>query len=349
MPAVPEPGNRLQALYQGIMLRWQSQGYIRARSVEDAQAMLPTYLAEHPGVGEQGTLTVIGGKGRVEELRQGPLPSPGELLLLLAMVAVGALSVVLFLTALLTVFLPTGGSARAGIALLTALLCSFGVWLLLRRLPEGHMHVWLPVVVTSLIPFLALAAGHLDIHTYMWQFGITPGDISIPSYNLALSSAYSVIPILCAAVIVLGLFGFGHHFHLGGRGHFRYLSWLLAATAVALYILVTMQFLIEKSSTAGARDVIRYQTQGGPPAEHAGIRPTPVCVEHTLSSGKRFGPPLPTNRPVLHFNGVNKTDVLWDRENGVTKVPSFAVTLTPVPGLDRSCPVALPPEESVEG
>lgn len=334
VPIASEPHNRVQALYQGIVLRWQSPGYVRARSLEAAKAMLPAYLAENPGVGDQGKLTVTGRKGRTHEPRQGPLPSRGELLLLATFSAVTVLSLAL----VLTVFLPTGGSTPAGIGLLATLLGSFGVWLLLRRLPEGHVHVWLPIIVTSLIPILALAAGHLDIHIYMWQFGITPGDISIPSYNLALASVRSFFPIFCAAVIVLGIFGFGHHFHLGGRGHFRYLNWLLATIVVGLYIIITTQFVIERSSTSGARDIARYQAQGGPPAERAGIRPTPVCVDPTVTSGNRFGPTLSAHRPVLHFNGVDKTDVLWDRENGVTKVPSFSVTLTPVPDLDSPCP-----------
>lgn len=63
----------------------------------------------------------------------------------------------------------------------------------------------------------------------------------------------SVFPILGAAIVMLGIFGFGHHFHLGTR------------------------------------------------------------------------PPSP--------------DVLWDTENGVTKVPSFSAALTPVPDLNSSCPV----------
>lgn len=335
VPIVPEPRNHLQALYQGGVRQWRSPGYVRARSLEEAKATLPAYLAENPGVSDQDKFTVLDGKGRAHEPRQGPFPSRGELLLLATFGSVSVLSSILALT----VFLPTGGSTPTGIGLLTTLLGSFGVWLLLRRLPEGHLLVWLPILVTSLIPLLALTAGYLDIHTYMWQFGITPGDISIPSYNLALASVSSFLPILCAAVIVLGIFGFGYHFHLGGRGHSRYLNWLLATIIVGLYIITATQVVIERSSTAGAGDVARYRTQGGSPTERAGIRPTPVCVESTLSSGKRFGPALPTDRPVLHFNGVNRTDVMWDRENGVTKAPSFSVTLTPVSDLDSPCPV----------
>lgn len=344
VPVAPEPRTRLEALYQRAALRWRSPGYVQARSLKDAKTALPDYLAEHPGVGNQGELTVIGKKGNPEEPRQARLHGLGELLILIAAGTVAALSLALFLTALL----PTGGSARTGIALITALLCSLGVWLLFRRLPEGYLHVWLPVIATSLIPLLALAAGYLDIHTYMWQFGITPGDISIPGYNIALASMSSVFPILGATIAVLGIFGFGHHFHLGGRGHLRYLNWLLAASVVVLYVATTAQVLIERSSTAGARDVARYQAQGGTPSDHAGIKPTPVCVEPASTAEDRFGPALPANRPVLHFSGVNKTDVLWDTENGVTKVPNFSVTLTPVPDLDSSCPVTYSTDEPAE-
>lgn len=63
-----------------------------------------------------------------------------------------------------------------------------------------------------------------------------------------------------------------------------------------------------------------------------------VCVEPGPDPVKRIEAPLTTDRPVLYFDGANNVDLLWDQEQGLTKVPRFTVSLTPVPGLDSDCP-----------
>lgn len=341
---VPDTDHRVEKLYQRVMLRALSQGTIRARSLTEAEARLPGYIANHPGVGELDELTVIGRLGRVDASRQSPLPSRGELLLIATMI----ITVVLVLTLMLTALLPEGGTPGEGIFLLTTALCLFGVWLLLRLLRESQMNSWFLGVATSSIPILVAGMGYLDIYTYMWQFDIAPGDIDIPVYHQALASMNSIAPIAGASIIAAGIFGFLQHFHLGGYGHLRFLNWLFASLIMFTYVGTTTHFLIERTSTMGALDAIRYQTVGGPISDHAGITPTPVCIEDAAEPKARFGPELPTERPVLHFQGMNGTDLLWNGGEGITKVPGFSVTLTPVNDLDRSCPAPSPTEESTD-
>lgn len=332
VPDVTSPSGVFRCLHK-LRLRSRSQGTIRARSLSHAKEELSDFRAENPGVGREFDVTVTGPRGPVAEPVRSPLPATWEALLFLFMVAAVCTTVGLFLT----VLLPEGGSPLTGTAVLATAFCFFGVWLLLRRLPEGPVNTWLPVVVTTLIPVLSVAAAHMNVYTYLFQFEIAPGDADISGYNLVLAGADSILPILSSAVIALGFFGFAYHFHLGGRGHQMFLNWLLAALIVFLYAGLSTQIITETSANTGAEHVAHYR-DGGAPVEQFGIVPTPVCVDERSEIEDRFGPAPPTDRPILHFGFANDTDFLWDPEDGLTKVPSFSVPLTPVAGLDSTCP-----------
>jgi len=332
VPDVAAPHGVLRSRLHELVLHACSQGTIRARSLARAKEELPGFLEENPGVGRDVDVTVRGPEGPVAEPARGPLPSVRDVLVLsLAGIVVCTVVALVF-----TVVLPGGSVQLAGTVIL-ATACFVGVCLLLRQLREGTVNTWLPVVITGLFPVLLIPAAHLNVYAYLSEFGISPGDAEISGYHLFLSGREAAVIIFLTAVFALSLFGFLFHFHFGGFGSKGVVIWSLAVGSVALYTFLPVRFILDSSTSTGAEHVAHYQ-DGGAPVSQFGIVPTPVCVEQSSEIDDRFGPAPPTDRPVLHFGFANDIDFLWDPEEELTKVPSFSVPLTPVTGLDSTCP-----------
>jgi hypothetical protein len=152
------------------------------------------------------------------------------------------------------------------------------------------------------------------------------------------------LPALTVLLVSLGAFGLLRYFHIGTPGA-PFLPRLMTVLAICLYglatvfvLLTTMKGPLEQGSQVGAAHVAHYRSEGGEPRGHVGVTPSVVCVEPGDGAVNRIGPPLTTDRPVLYFDGANDVDLLWDRDRGLTKVPRFSVSLTPVPDLDAACP-----------
>src|SRR5690606_34273777 len=119
--------------------------------------------------------------------------------------------------------------------------------------------------------------------------------------------------LICAA-----LFASLRYFHLTGDRKSRISEWLAIPFALTVSGISAVAVLVDEASEAGQAHVAAYQEEGGAPREYAGLLPSVVCVEPGKDPVKRFGPPLTTARPVLHFTGANSVDLLWDREKGLT-------------------------------
>lgn len=229
------------------------------------------------------------------------------------------------------------------IASLLALPCGFGVWQMFRHIPEGRINTWLPLGLTSLGAPLAIALSTSNQDAYLAAFGASPGDVvtSGPGRLFALAG---FLPVLIALLVSLGAFGLLRYFHIGTPGA-SFFPRLLTILAVCLYglatvyvLLTTMKGPLEQGAQVGSDHVAHYRSEGGAPRGHVGVTPSVVCVEPGGDPVQRIGPPLTTDRPVLYFDGANNVDLLWDREHGLTKVPRFSVSLTPVPDLNSVCP-----------
>jgi hypothetical protein len=340
LPRARMPEREWLAALARHLLRWRARGGIHARSLAEARDLLPEFTERNPGVGRLDELMVVGppdtaapAPGDGEQERPFGLKDPyvlfGGLL-----VVVGAVVIVL----LLTVWRPASLSFPAAVASVIAIPCLFGVWQMLRRVPEGRLNTWLPLALTALAAPLAIALANLSHNTYLAVFGITPGEV-VPTGTGRTVALVETLPlVLFALVLSLGIFGFLRHFHLTSHGHSRFLQWLLAVAVVLVYGLTAVTVLMERDSGTGRSHVAAYRSGGGPPRTHAGIQPSVVCVKVGQTPVQRVGPELTTERPVLYFPGANNTDLLWDREDGLTRVPRFSVTLTPVAELDSPCP-----------
>ena len=333
VPDVASPYGALRRRMHELLLRSRSQGTIEARSLAHAQEELAGFLEENPGVGRDADAKVLGPVRPAPEPSRNPLPSTREMLVLLLAATTACTVVALALMALV----PDGSPPLTAMAYLAVASSFFGVWLLLRRPRAGTVNTWLPVVLTALFPVILIPAAHLNVYAYFSEFDISPGDAEISGFHLFLAGREPALIIFLTAVAALGIFGFLYHFHFGGLGAKSFVVWFLAVGSVSLYTFLPVQFILDSSMSTGAEHVAHYQ-DGGAPVGQFGFVPTPVCVDEQSEIKDRFGPAPPTDRPVLHFGFANDTDFLWDPEDGLTKVPSFSVPLTPVTGLDSACP-----------
>ena len=330
---------------------WRSRGTIQASSLAEARSMLVDFTDRNPEAGPPDGLMVVGppdppgatppvGNGRGSAVRD-PLDDRRFLpIVALLIVVVGG-------AALFGVYVstsrPEGSLFPVVITSLLALPCGFGVWQMFRHVPEGRVNTWLPLGLTALAPPLAIALSTANQDAYLKAFGISPGDVvtSGPGRLFALTG---FLPVLIILLFSLGAFGLLRYFHIGALGA-SFLPRLLTILAVCLYglaivgvLLTTMKGPLEQGAQVGSDHVAHYRSEGGAPRGHVGVTPSVMCVEPGGDPIQRIGPPLTTDRPVLYFDGANDVDLLWDREHGLTKVPRFSVSLTPVPDLNSACP-----------
>ncbi|GAA1110221.1 hypothetical protein [Nocardiopsis metallicus] len=337
----------LAAPVRGLMA-WRSRGTIQAASLAEARSRLADFANRNPEAGSPDGLTVVGPPDPPRATNPGTDPAPEDLLddwrFLLAtslLVCVVGGSAILGLYA--ATWRSEGNVFPVAAASLLALPSGFGVWQMLRHIPEGRINTWLPLGLTTLGVPLTVALSTSNQDAYLAAFGISPGDVVTngPGRLFALAG---FLPALAVLFVSLGAFGLLRYFHLGGRGT-EFFPRLMTVLAVCLYglatlfvLLTTMKGPLEQGAQVGADHVAHYRSEGGAPRGHVGVTPSAVCVEPPDDPVKRIGAPLTTDRPVLYFEGANDIDLLWDREHGLTKVPRFSVSLTPVTDLDDVCP-----------
>ncbi|WP_229826054.1 hypothetical protein [Nocardiopsis terrae] len=330
----------LAAPVRGLMA-WRARGTIQAASLAEAGARLADFADRNPEAGSPDDLTVVGPPDRPGATSPAPDAAPVDLLddwrfLLATALLIGAGAVAVGLR--VTVWRPEGITLGAAIAFLVAIPCLFGVWQMLRRIPEGRINTWLPLGLTALAAPSAIALSNFSQDVYLEAFGISSGEVT-PTGAGRLFALGNTLPLVLFALLVsLGLFGLLQYFHLSSRGHFRLLQWLMVVIVVVLYGLTAVVVLLERDTERGLAHVADYQDEGGPAQSYVGVRPSVVCVEPGKDPVNRIGPPLTTDRPVLYFGGANNVDLLWDREEGLTKVTRFSVSLTPVTNLNSDCP-----------
>ena len=327
------------------LMAWRSHGTIQARSLAEARSRLTEFTDRNPEAGPPSGLTVAGPPDPPGAAGPGTDTATVELLddwrfLLIAALLIGA--GVVFVGLYVTLWMPEQISRQAAVAFLACLPCLFGVWQMLRRVPEGRLNTWLPLGLTALAVPSAIALSTFSQDIYLNEFGISAGEVLPTGPGRVFALAGTLPLVLFALVITLGLFGLLQYFHLAVRGHFRFLQWLLVFLVVALYGLTAVEALMERDTERGRDHVATYKEEGGPAQSHTGVRPAVVCVEPGADPVNRIGPSLTSDRPVLYFSGANNVDLLWDREHELTKVARFSVDLTPVADLDSECPE--PPE-----
>ncbi|WP_190394575.1 hypothetical protein [Nocardiopsis deserti] len=317
------------------LLPWRARGRIQARSLAEANSLLPEFVKRNPEINGPDELMVVGPpdveapSGSAEEQT-----APNGYRLYFPLILLTAVAAVV-----LAVYLFSETGLRLGlILLLVAPLCLLGVVQTLRRMPEGHFNTWLPLILTALAAPLVIALGNARHTNYLWAFGIAPGDMVLSNAH-RFDAIADVFPrVLLALLLPLGIFELLRYLHLGSHSHLRLFNWLMPASTVLLYGLIAVSVIMGRDTDTGRAHTEHYRTEGGAPLTHAGIRPSVMCVEVGQTQVQRVGPPLTTDRPVLYFPGTNNTDLLWDREEGLTRVPRFSVTLTPVTDLDSPCP-----------
>ncbi|WP_306366587.1 hypothetical protein [Nocardiopsis sp. CC223A] len=314
------------------LLWWRIRGYIRARSLAEARSLLPGFAARNPEAGE--TLMVVGPPDpRDRSVDERPRSYGGMLLGLLIVVA-GAL----YLLYLLFDGRPPGAENRQLVIALLGLVCLYGTWHAVRRIPEGRVDTWLPLVLTVLAAPTAIALGSLGQETYLASFGIGSGEVDTTGPSRVIAVFSSLWLVLLALLIALGAFGFLRHFHVTVHGYGRFWSGLMVVLVMTVYGLTAVVTLMDRDRETAERHISLYR-EGAAPQHHVGVQPTAVCVEETGENPvNRIGPPLTTDRPVLYFAGTGNVDLLWDREEGTTRVTRFSVTLTPVSSLADTCP-----------
>ncbi|MBE2998392.1 hypothetical protein IDM40_06680 [Nocardiopsis sp. HNM0947] len=330
------------------LLAWWSRGTIQAASLEEARSRLPDFAERNPEAGPPTGLMVAGPPDPPDAPSPGSAPAEHDpwsdwrfLLAAAAAIAAGAL----FLGLYSAFWMPEGITRWLFAGILAAGFCVFGLWQMLRRVPEGRINTWLPVALAALATPLAVALSNSSYDTYLETFGITPGEVAPTGAAGRLFALSDTLPpVLFVLLFSLGVFGLLRYFHVGRRG-VGFVPQLLSVGVVGLYGLATLYLLLtamavslERSVEVGAEHAAHYRDQGGEPLGHAGVLPSAVCAVPDEDPVTRIGPPLTTDRPVLYFEGTDGVDLLWDREHGLTKVPRFSVSLTPVPDLDAECP-----------
>src|SRR5690606_27840147 len=142
------------------------------------------------------------------------------------------------------------------------------------------------------------------------------GEVAFTGLEHTAAAMHGLPKAVAALIICTGLFATLRYFHFIGNRNSR-VAELLALSFILFFSgLCTVFFLGKKAFETGEAHVAAYQEEGGAPREYAGLLPSVVCVEPGEGPVKRFGPPLTTDRPVLHFTGANSVDLLWDREKG---------------------------------
>lgn len=329
----------LAAPVRGLMF-WRSKGTLQAVSLAEARSRLSDFAARNPQAGRPDRLMVVGPPdppGSTTDTDTETLdPLDDWRFLIAAGLLIG--SGVAFICLYVALWLPEEIPTLTAVAFLVSLPCLFGLWQMFRRIPEGRINTWLPLGLTALAAPWAVTLSNFSLDVYLQAFGISPGDVPItgPARLFALSGTLPLV--LFALLVALGVFGLLQYFHLAVRGDLRLFQWLSAALIVLFCGLTSVTVLIERDTRRGLDHVAAYQATGGPARGHAGVVPSVVCVEPGKDPVSRIGPPLTTDRPVLYFDGANNVDLLWDREEGLTKVTRFSVSLTPVPDLDADCP-----------
>ena len=324
-----------------VLMAWRSRGTIPAASLTEARSKLAYFADRNPEAGAPDGLMVVGPPdrpGTTEPATNAAAPDPWDdwrfLLATALLITAGAVFIGLYIA----LWMPEEISTPLAVGFLVSLPCLFGVWQMFRRIPEGRINTWLPLGLTALAGPSAIALSNFSQDVYLDAFGISPGEAATNATGRLFSLAGTLPLVLFALVISLGVFGLLRYFHLASRGHFRLLQWLMAVLVVLYYGLTAVTVVLERDSERGLAHVAEYRSEGGPARMHAGVLPSVVCVEPEEDPVSRTGPPLTTDRPVLYFAGEDDVDLLWDREHGVTKVPRFSVSLTPVPELDTECP-----------
>lgn len=336
----------LAAPVRGLMDLW-SRGTIEATSLDEARSRLADFAEHNPEAGPPSGLMVVGPPDPPDAMSPStdsagldPRSDWRFFLAVGALFAAGALFLGLW-----TLWLPEGAPTRIFVGVLAAAPCLFGWWQVFRRVPEGRINTWLPAALAILAAPLVLALSNSSHDTYLEAFGITPGEVTPTGAAGRLFALSDILwPVLPTLLLSVGVFGLLRYVHLGRRGA-GLLPGLLSVGFISLYGIVSLQLLLtavsvslERSVEVGAEHAAHYRDQGGEPLGHAGVQPSTVCAVPGEDPVSRIGPPLTTDRPVLYFEGTDGVDLLWDREHGLTKVPRFSVSLTPVPDLDAECP-----------
>ncbi len=336
-----------------VLMAWRSRATIPAASLSEARSKLADFVDRNSETGPQEKLAVVGPPD--PPVAPGGPTAPEDpldnwrflLATALLICTVGGLAVFGLYTA---AWRPDGSLFPGILFPWFALPLGFGLWQMLRHIPEGHINTWVPLGLTTLGVPLTVVLSTSNQDAYLEAFGISPGDVVTDGLGRLFALA-GFLPALIVLFVALGAFGllrYFHYFHIGAPGA-PFLPRLMAVLAVCLYglatvfvLLTTMKVPLEAGARVGAEHVAHYRAEGGAPHGHVGVTPSVVCVEPGADPVSRFGPPLTTDRPVLYFAGANDVDLLWDREEGLTKVPRFSVSLTPVPDLDSACPAPEP-------
>ncbi|WP_017579147.1 hypothetical protein [Nocardiopsis valliformis] len=341
MPAQEWIASPLRAL-----MFWRSRGTIQATSLAGARSMLAGFAERNPEAGPPDELMVVGPPDQPGAVAPAPITPKTDplndwrfLLVSTLLIAAG----VVFIGLYVFLWLPEQIPTLAALAFLVSIPCLFGLWQMLRRIPEGRINRWLPLGLTAVAPPLTVALSNSSHDVYLEQFGITPGEVAPTSAGRLFAVADTLPLVLFALLFSLGVFGLLRYFHVSARGR-EFPARMMAAGAVCVYILASVNMVLvavivplERGAKVGTEHIAQYQAEGGGPVGHVGVQPTVVCVGAEEDPVSRIGAPLTTDRPVLYFEGENDIDLLWDREHGLTKLPRFSVSLTPVTDLDDTC------------
>jgi hypothetical protein len=326
LPRVPE--SRAPVALLLALTWWRARGRVHARSLEEARSLLPEFAARHPEAGPADSLTVVGLPDRIHS--SAPNPVLGAVALGVFLLVCGATLFAAWLA----------GEAVLGpmLTVWIAVPCLFGLWQVLIRIPESLANTWFPLVITVLAVPATLALGDFSLTVYLDAFGIGADEVALSGVGRFAATTESAPRVIQALVVSLGLFGLVRHFHLLSLGAAPFLIGLMAVILVLAYVLGALTDQLREDTAQGAAHVEAYRAEGGEARFHSGVEPAVVCVDPGEDPVVRVGPPLTTDRPVLYFAGANDVDLLWDRDEGVTRVPRFSVTLTPVDTLDAPCP-----------
>ncbi|MFE3458126.1 hypothetical protein ACFXKD_11315 [Nocardiopsis aegyptia] len=307
---------------------WRARGRVHAETLAEARSLVPEFVARNPEAGPADSLTVAGLPDRMHTSERSPV--------------LGAVALGVFLLVCGAVLLAAWSAGEAALrpflTTLVAVPLVFGVWQVLIRIPESLAGTWFPLVITVLAIPAMVALGDFSLTVYLDAFGIGANEVALSGVSRFAATTESAPPVIQALVVSLGLFGLVRHFHLVTLGVAPFLIGLAAVLLALAYVLGALTDQLRADTAQGEAHVEAYRAEGGEARFHAGVEPAVVCVDPGEDPVVRVGPPLTTDRPVLYFKGAKDVDLLWDREEGVTRVPRFSVTLTPVDTLDDPCP-----------
>ncbi|WP_121181934.1 hypothetical protein [Nocardiopsis sp. Huas11] len=322
------PTRRIPAALFLALTWWRAKGRVHAQSLTEARARVPEFVARNPEAGPAEALTVVGLPDRIHTSDRNPV---------LGAVALG---VFLLVCGAMLFYAWRAGDVVIGplITTMIAVPCLFGLWQVLIRIPESLANTWFPLIITVLAIPAMVALGDFSLTVYLDAFGIGADEVALSGISRFAATTESAPRVLQALVVSLGLFGLIRHFHLVTIGGAPFLIGVLAVLFGLAYVLGALTDQLREDAAQGEAHVETYRAEGGESRFHSGVEPAVVCVDPGEDPVTRVGPPLTTDRPVLYFAGANDVDLLWDREEGVTRVPRFSVALTPVDTLDDPCP-----------